>query len=84
MEEYKEIKKVFKETKGMLDQAGDQMSVYEEEASHFKQKIEQADQVIQTLSSKAKRSKTTSASTHWMGLIKFMTVLTKQMRAKNN
>ncbi|WP_366204760.1 MMPL family transporter [Bacillus safensis] len=57
MEEYKEIKKVFKETKGMLDQAGDQMSVYEEEASHFKQKIKQADQVIQTLSSKQKEVK---------------------------
>nr|WP_254637566.1 MMPL family transporter [Bacillus pumilus] len=54
MDEYKEIKKVFKDTKGMLDQAGDQMSVYEEEASHFKQKIKKADQVIQTLSSKQK------------------------------
>lgn len=57
MNEYKEIKKVFKDTKGMLDQAGEQMSVYEEEASAFKQKIKKADQVIQTFSSKQKEIK---------------------------
>ena len=41
----------------MLDQAGEQMSVYEEEASALKQKIKKADQVIRTFSSKQKEIK---------------------------
>lgn len=57
MDEYKEIKKVFKDTKGMLDQVGDQMNLYEEEASVFKEKIKKADSVIQSLSIKQKEVK---------------------------
>ncbi|WP_353855698.1 MMPL family transporter [Bacillus sp. Bos-x628] len=57
MDEYKDIKKVFRETKEMLKQAEDQMSLYEDEASAFEQKIKKANQVIQALKSKQKEVK---------------------------
>ncbi|MFS0656263.1 MMPL family transporter [Bacillus sp. 179-C3.3 HS] len=52
MDEYQDIKKVFKDSKEIVDQATKQLDTYEEEASAFNEKIKKADEVIQTMSSK--------------------------------
>ncbi|MGE6631494.1 MMPL family transporter [Bacillus sp. NPDC077027] len=57
MEEYKEIKNTFNETKLVIDQVSQEISLYENEAAILEKNLANADQVIVSISSKQKEIK---------------------------